>query len=132
MAQPNFSGTFGVSRLFFQLQAKFVLFSFGKYRIDLNLVVATEHFELSSCKMHDIQTSVPSRHSTPSIWSDEFRPCWYLVAIPVVIIGGTLIVICVKKRLAGFLLIKLPVVSANIKKCLGKNAIIEMEVINGN
>ena len=95
-------------------------------------MVAKEHFEQISYKMHDIETSVQSRHSRRSIWSDEFRPCWYLVAIPVVIIGGTLIVICVKKRLAGFLLIKLPVVSANIKKCLGKNAIIEMEVINGN
>ena len=93
-------------------------------------MVATEHFEQISYKMHDIETSVPSQHLTRSIWSDEFRPCWYLVAIPVVIIGGTLIVICVKKRLAGFLLIKLPVVSANIKKCLGNNAIIEMEVIN--
>lgn len=53
----------------------------------------------------DASDTVTSQHASPKgIWSEEFRPCWYLVSIPGVMIVGTLIVVGVRKLARNYLI----------------------------
>ena len=55
----------------------------------------------------DASDTVTSQHASPKgIWSEEFRPCWYLVSIPGVMIVGTLIVVGVRKLARNYLIKK--------------------------